>query len=257
MAHDLCNDEPTTPDAASQDRDREPDGRSGRRFLIVDDHALVRHGLSLMIRQRFTDADVYEAGTLSDALDKVRALPGLTAVLFDLQLEDSDGLPGVEAMLEANGQVPLIVVSGTDDRGVIAGCIRAGARGFVSKGCEATALDQALPVVLGGGIYAPAPPSSARGGQPIVIADPAAPSVTAAPVATLTERQQSVLRLLLEGRSNKEIARALGVLEGTIKVHLRSIMQRLGARNRTQLALVAVRAGMAPEDMTAAPAHKH
>ncbi len=60
----------------------------------------------------------------------------------------------------------------------------------------------------------------------------------------LTERQREVLRLLLEGQSNKEIARALGVLEGTIKVHLRTVMQRLGVRNRTQLALATVKAGI-------------
>jgi DNA-binding NarL/FixJ family response regulator len=62
---------------------------------------------------------------------------------------------------------------------------------------------------------------------------------------TLTDRQREVLRLLLQGQSNKEIARSLGVLEGTVKVHLRTVMLRLGVRNRTQLALFAARAGLA------------
>ncbi len=150
-------------------------------------------------------------------------------------------------MLEAARDVPVIVVSGTSDSGTIAACIRAGVRAFIHKGCEATVLDQALPIVLGGGIFAPAPPV-AHGGSPIRIPLPltAPPPRTPTVVDYLTDRQRQVLLLLLEGRSNKEIARTLGVLEGTIKVHLRTVMQRLGVHNRTQLALAAVKAGVMP-----------
>jgi len=216
------------------------------RFLIVDDHALVRYGLSLALRQRYEDVEIVEAGSLADATHKARSEPGFTAILYDLQMGDSDEHSGLTEMLEAAGDVPVIVVSGVTDGNVIASCIRAGARGFVHKGCEGTVLDQALPIVLEGGIFAPAPPA-ARGGTPIRIPAPAA--VT--PVRTegdavngLTDRQREVLRLLLEGQSNKEIARALGVLEGTIKVHLRTVMQRLGVRNRTQLALATMKSGV-------------
>ncbi|CAO3433031.1 LuxR C-terminal-related transcriptional regulator [Azospirillum doebereinerae] len=221
-------------------------------FLIVDDHALVRYGLSLAVRQRFPDASVHEAGTLADGLHKVRSLPELSAVLYDLQMDDSNGREGLELMLRTVGDVPLIVVSGVNDTGIIAGCIRAGARGFVPKGCDSVVLDQALPIVLSGGIYAPPPPPpppSQRSRQPATAfmeapSPSSVPAKVSNPVDQLTERQREVLRLLLEGQSNKEIARALGVLEGTIKVHLRAVMQRLGARNRTQLALAAVKAGL-------------
>ncbi|WP_455179896.1 LuxR C-terminal-related transcriptional regulator [Azospirillum melinis] len=216
------------------------------RFLIVDDHALVRYGLTLALRQRYEDVEIIEAGSLADAMRKARSEPGLTAILYDLQMGDSDEHSGLAEMLEAAGEVPVIVVSGVTDGNVIASCIRAGARGFVHKGCESTVLDQALPIVLEGGIFAPAPPA-VRGGTPIRIPLPA----SATPVRTesdavngLTERQREVLRLLLEGQSNKEIARALGVLEGTIKVHLRTVMQRLGVRNRTQLALATMKSGI-------------
>ncbi|PWC34729.1 hypothetical protein TSO352_27065 [Azospirillum sp. TSO35-2] len=221
-------------------------------FLIVDDHALVRYGLSLALRQRYPDAMIVEAGSLAEALRKRPAIPALTAILYDLQMGDSDGAAGLQVMLEAAGEVPLVVVSGVDDANVIAGCIRAGARGFVPKGCEGMVLDQALPIVLAGGIFAPAPPA-AHGGRPIRIplatTTPAPSAASAAQsggsaITDLTDRQREVLRLLLKGCSNKEIARSLGVLEGTIKVHLRTVMQRLGVRNRTQLALAAVRAGV-------------
>ncbi|WP_452008812.1 LuxR C-terminal-related transcriptional regulator [Azospirillum largimobile] len=215
------------------------------KFLIVDDHALVRSGLSLALKQRYEGAVIVEAGSLAEAMRKARAESDLTAILYDLQMGDSDEHSGLADMLEAAGDVPLIVVSGATDGTVIASCIRAGARGFVHKGCEGVVLDQALPIVLDGGIFAPAPPG-ARDGRPVRIA-----MAASAPVKTeidavngLTDRQREVLRLLLEGQSNKEIARALGVLEGTIKVHLRTVMQRLGVRNRTQLALATVRAGI-------------
>ena len=216
------------------------------KFLVVDDHALVRYGLSLALRQRYAHAAVVEAGSLAEAVRKVRSEPDLTAILYDLQMSDSDEHSGLTDMLEAAGDVPLIVVSGVSDGDVIASCIRAGARGFVHKGCEGGVLDQALPIVLAGGIFAPAPPTPPDG-RPVRIAlASAAASVRneSDAVNGLTERQREVLRLLLEGQSNMEIARALGVLEGTIKVHLRTVMQRLGVRNRTQLALATVKAGI-------------
>nr|WP_246512964.1 response regulator transcription factor [Azospirillum picis] len=217
------------------------------KFLVVDDHALVRYGLSLALKRRYADAVVVEAGTLAEALRKTRSEPDLTVILYDLHMDDSNELDGLKTMLEAAGDVPLIVVSGVNEGGVIAGCIRAGARGFVHKGCEGVVLDQALPIVLDGGIFAPAPPA-AQGGRPVRIPLSSTPSPRhqGDAVGELTDRQREVLRLLLEGQSNKEIARALGVLEGTIKVHLRTVMQRLGVRNRTQLALAAVRAGVQP-----------
>jgi DNA-binding NarL/FixJ family response regulator len=225
------------------------------RFLIVDDHALVRFGLSLALKQRYAGATVVEASSLTDALHKVRSAPDLTAILYDLHLSDCDGLDGLMTMLEAASDVPVIVVSGTGDSGTAASCIRAGAHAFVHKACEAATLEQALPIVLTGGIFAPAVPAR-HGHSPIRIplSSTAPPPVEANIVDELTDRQRQVLLLLLEGQSNKEIARTLGVLEGTIKVHLRTVMQRLGVRNRTQLALAAVKAGVMP---SADAHHKH
>jgi len=213
------------------------------RFLVVDDHALIRHGLVLAIRMRYPGATVFEAGSLQEAKRRVHSVGNLSAVLYDLHLGDAQGLPGVEEMLRLLGDVPLVVISGSVDGGLVAACIRAGARGFLPKGCEAEVLDHALPIVLGGGIYAPLPGPAVAAAQPITVTPPP-PAPSGGAVEDLTERQRDVLRLLLQGQSNKEIARSLGVLEGTVKVHLRSIMQRLGARNRTQLALLAERAGL-------------
>jgi len=221
---------------------REPTSTAAPRILIVDDHALVRHGLILTLKTRYPEATLFEAGSLAEALKRVRSIGHLTAVFYDLQMADADGLPGVEAMLEALGGVPLVVISGSLDADTVNACIRAGARGFLPKGCGPEVLAHALPIVLGGGIYAPRPPAGATQAAP----PPPPPPRPSAAVEGLTLRQREVLRLLLEGQSNKEIARSLGVLEGTVKVHLRTVMMRLGVRNRTQLALIAVKAGIAP-----------
>jgi len=213
------------------------------RFLVVDDHTLVRHGLVLILKTRYPAAALFEAGSLAEALRQVRSVSNLTAVFYDLHMSDTIGLPSVGVMLEALDGVPLVVISGSLDADVINGCIRAGARGFLPKGCGPEVLDHALPVVLGGGIYAPLPPGGTTAPQSAPQAPPPSQAAAAA-MEGLTPRQCEVLRLLLQGQSNKQIARSLGVLEGTVKVHLRTVMLRLGVRNRTQLALMAVRAGL-------------
>lgn len=213
-----------------------PAAAGALRVLIADDHALMRRGLALVIKLRFPGTTVIEAGSLADAVRCAQEESDLSAVLFDLRMGDTDGLPGVEAMLRVLDGVPLVVISGTLDASLISACIRAGARGFLPKGSEAEALDHALPVVLGGGIYAPLPRGAMASPTPPA---PPPPGI----LDSLTARQREILALLLEGRSNKEIARSLGILEGTIKVHLRSVMQRLGVHNRTQLALLVSRAG--------------
>ncbi|MGQ9371770.1 LuxR C-terminal-related transcriptional regulator [Azospirillum sp. ST 5-10] len=213
------------------------DGAGGaQRVLVVDDHGLVRRGLALAIRVSNAGCTVYEAGSLAQARRLVHSIPDLSAVLYDLHLGDADGVPGLKAMLEVAGGVPVIVVSGSLDAQTVGDCLRAGARGVLPKSCSADVLDHALPLVLGGGVYAPLGPRD-------VASAPPPRSAPSGRLSELTERQRAVLALLMEGQSNKEIARALGVLEGTVKVHLRAIMQKLRVRNRTQLALVAARSG--------------
>jgi Response regulator containing a CheY-like receiver domain and an HTH DNA-binding domain len=211
------------------------------RFLVVDDHALMRHGLKLALKLRFPTATVFEAGSLSEAMGRVRSAGDLSAVLYDLNLSDAEGLAGVKEMLRLLDGVPLVVISGTLDNELVVACIRAGARGFVPKGADAEVLEHALPVIMGGGLYAPLPRTVPQY-SPATFQEPSPAHATS--VQGLTDRQREILKLLLQGQSNKEIARSLGVVEGTIKVHLRSIMQKLGVRNRTQLAVMAEKAGL-------------
>ncbi|MGQ9371646.1 LuxR C-terminal-related transcriptional regulator [Azospirillum sp. A39] len=213
----------------------------GQTFLVVDDHPLVRHGFALSVSEIRPGATVIEAGSLAEALDLVARTAELTLVLFDLNLGDRGGPDGVRLMVEALGERPLLVISESDEVADIVDSVRLGARGYILKTSSTQVLEHAISLALTGETFLPLPRTVLSG------------TVAAEPVRAgglldrLTDRQRDVFQLLLAGQSNKEIARELGVLEGTVKVHVRAIMQKLGVRNRTQVAVVAARSGCLPE----------
>jgi two-component system nitrate/nitrite response regulator NarL len=214
------------------------------KVLIVDDHALVLHGFALSVLELFPDAEVLEANSLEGALAAVRRNPDLSLVLFDLHLDSDDGLTGVRRMIEALEGVPLIVISASDESADVIDSVRAGAKGYILKSGSSALLEHAISLVLSGETYVPLPRTVLVSA---VAAEPERP--TNHMLDRLTERQRDVFQLLLAGHSNKEIARSLGVLEGTVKVHVRAIMQKLGVKNRTQVAVAAARAGCFPEEV--------
>jgi two-component system nitrate/nitrite response regulator NarL len=214
------------------------------KVLIVDDHALVLHGFALSVLELFPDAEVLEANSLEGALATVRRNQDLSLVLFDLHLDSDDGLTGVRRMIEALEGVPLIVISASDESADVIDSVRAGAKGYILKSGSSALLEHAISLVLSGETYVPLPRTVLVSA---VAAEPERP--TNHMLDRLTDRQRDVFQLLLAGHSNKEIARSLGVLEGTVKVHVRAIMQKLGVKNRTQVAVAAARAGCFPEEV--------
>jgi len=213
-----------------------------RATLVVDDHPLVRHGFALSVRELYPGTEVFEAGSLSEALEILRHHPDLGLVLFDLNLDGRGGQQGLRTMVEALGGAPLVVVSASDSATDIIESVRAGAKGYILKTASAPVLEHALSLVLSGETYVPLPRTALAGAA---TAEPSRVDL----VDRLTDRQRDVFNLLLAGHSNKEIARTLGVLEGTVKVHVRAIMQKLGVKNRTQVAVAAARAGCFPEEV--------
>jgi DNA-binding NarL/FixJ family response regulator len=212
-------------------------------FLVVDDHPLVRHGFALSVREIHPNAKVLEAGSLEDALAIVARAPNLTMVLFDLSLGNRDGRNGMRRMVEALGTTPLLVISGSEEVADIVDSVQQGARGYILKTSSTEVLEHAISLALTGETFLPLPRAVLSGA---VAAETSRP--TGQILHRLTDRQRDVFQLLLAGHSNKEIARELGVLEGTVKVHVRAIMQKLGVRNRTQVAVVAARCGCFPDE---------
>ncbi|MBK3774938.1 response regulator [Azospirillum brasilense] len=223
-------------------KERSVAGRA-QTFLVVDDHPLVRHGFALSVGEIHPDAQVLEAGSLDEAMVIADRTPDLTLVLFDLNLGDRSGRDGVRRMVEVLGNRPLLVISGSDEVADIVDSVRLGARGYILKTSSTAVLEHAISLALTGETFLPLPRAVLSGNVATEVARPSGQILD-----RLTDRQRDVFQLLLAGHSNKEIARELGVLEGTVKVHVRAIMQKLGVRNRTQVAVVAARSGCFPED---------
>jgi DNA-binding NarL/FixJ family response regulator len=205
--------------------------------LLVDDHALVRDALALLIALQHPDVDLRHAGRLREARAVLESEADVDLVLLDLALPDSAGLATLQAMRDAAPDARIVVLSADDRPETVLAAIDARAAGFIPKATESRALREALAAVLKGGVYLPA------------VALAASPAASAAPAASagqlgLTLRQIDVLRMLIDGRSNKLIARELDVSTSTVKSHLEAIFQRLQVNSRTQAVVAAARLGL-------------
>jgi DNA-binding NarL/FixJ family response regulator len=194
--------------------------------LLVDDHALMRTGLRGVI------AAADGMRVVGMAADGVQALEAMVTtpphvVLMDLSMPVMDGVAATRRITEEYPDVAVLVLSSYSDQQRVLEALDAGAIGYVLKDTD--------PVDLLAAIR-----SAAQGHSPL---DPRVARTilhtrkTAAPATELTEREQEVLMLVGRGLANKQIARALGIREGTVKAHLTNVFQRIGVRDRTSAAL--------------------
>ncbi len=216
------------------------DGRAERkrmRILVADDHALFRAGISQLLAGLKEPLEVVEADNLDSTL---AALDGrqFDLILLDLLMPGMEGAAGISAVHARARGVPVVVVSMLDNAEVVRKAMAAGASGFVPKSSSPQVMLRAMELILSGGMYLP--PSAIAAAPPDEMATEEAKK---APCRQrdrfLTPRQRSVLQELVAGKSNKEIARALGVSISTVKAHVAAIMRVLGATNRTQAAIKA------------------
>lgn len=208
------------------------------KILVVDDHPLILEALKQVLRDLDPDIEVLEARDPRQALDLAARHTDLSLVLLDLTLPEKSGLELLQDLRRASPEVPVVVLSATEDRETVMRAINDGAMGFIPKTSKTEVLVAALRLVFSGGVYLPSAAFSATSGA---ASDPRAPVAAArAPRDIgLTERQSQVLALLVQGKSNKLICRALDLAEGTVKIHVTAILRALNVSNRTE-ALVAV-----------------
>ncbi len=216
------------------------------RLLLVDDHRLFAQGLRLLLRELAPELEVDIAGTLAEALDRVRR-ERRDAVLLDWHLPDADGLRSLPALLDTGQVGKVVVLSGDPHPDSIRRAIAAGAAGFIPKTYGSDVMLAALQVALRGGIFLP--PEVLRPAGETASEPP--PAAAAAPPPAkrlvdlesrfpgLTPRQADVYRAAARGLSNKLIARALGIEESTVKTHLSAVYATLGVSSRTQAVLQA------------------
>lgn len=216
---------------------------SARSFplVIVDPQNLFRRGLSLLVRQWYPDASIFEAGDIGQVVADMglRARPEL--LIVDATLACRWNFSGLSQLLTRLPAAPIVLLAEEMDANAALGAVELGARGYLAKGASEETLRHALALAVAGEIYLPR--------EQFNTAAHAAASPCGAnpdsPLQRLTSRQREVLSHLALGRSNKEIARCLGLLESTVKVHVKTILKKLAATNRTQAAMLAVEMGWA------------
>ena len=202
------------------------------RALIVDDHPLMREAVSSLLRELRPQVQLLLAGTLAQAQRLLTEQPALHAAVLDLQLPDGDCEALVRRLREQYGPgLRMFVLSASTQSADARRVLRAGANGYCPKGeCHQT-MASALRLVLEGGDYLP----------PLLLSNEGAPPGRA---TGLTARQEQVLALLANGRSNKAIADELAIAERTVKLHVQALFDLLGANNRTHAVSRARQAGL-------------
>lgn len=202
------------------------------KILIADDHDLIRDGICGHLRGLGNGITFVEAGDWIETIAAAMVHPDLGLALVDLYMPGKAGLTGLAELLRANRGLPVLILSASGNMEDMREALRLGAMGYVSKSETAAVMLGAVRLVLDGGMYVP--PALANLGT----------TIHAAPAPVLTERQLEVLRLIVQGKSNKEIARTLHLAHATVKVHLAAIFRLLAVENRTQAAIAAERLGL-------------
>ncbi|MDP1535070.1 MAG: response regulator transcription factor [Rubrivivax sp.] len=202
--------------------------------LLIDDHTLFRDALGLLIGARFPALRLLQAGDLAGGLAELALHPDVRLILLDLNLPDSQSPASIERLREKVPLARLVVLSADDRAETVEHAIELGACGFVPKTARGDTLMQALQVTLDGGDFLP----------PSALPTAAQPLPRQAASLGLSPRQTDVLRLLIEGLSNKLICRELVLSESTVKTHLAAVFRQLDVNTRTQAVLAAARLGL-------------
>ena len=214
------------------------------RILIVDDHALVRRGLYYVVKEGFPDADVVEAESSAAALEVLRASKAFDLALVDVRMPDLDGLELLRVVKGEWPDVPVIMLSTYENAPYVKRALADGAAGYLLKDATPEDLSQAINVAMSGSGNVLSP----RVIQ-ILFEDQESSNASSngrRSEYSLTQRENDILALLAEGKSNREIAQSLFLSEKTVKAHLAAIFRKLGVTNRTQAAMMAVQMGVGP-----------
>ena len=212
-------------------------------LALIDDHPIVRDGLIAVLSD---EPDFHVLGAAASAEEGTQLLarhqPEVT--LLDLELPGTSGIDALPTLLQAAPDTKIIVFTAYDTEERVLGALRAGAMGYLLKGATSEEIARAIRTVHAGGTHlSPRIASTvvAQIGHPV---RGRSRQNTHGPTAPLTPREREVLKLVADGRSNKEIARTLAITERTAKFHVTSLLNKLGAENRARAAALGVQRGL-------------
>jgi DNA-binding NarL/FixJ family response regulator len=192
------------------------------KILIADDHPLFRDAFKGILLQLYADADITEKVSF-DELMLLKSAEQFTydMAFIDLAMPKGEPFKTIAHLSGLNPNTPIVVVSGEESQDVVRNAIASGATGFLPKSLDTDSLISNLKHILSGAMSIV---------TPVLKHDSNNQSAT----GNITARQTEVLELMCEGKTNKMIAKTLGLTEGTVKLHVRAVLQALGASNRTQ-----------------------
>src|SRR5450759_4645098 len=201
------------------------------KFLIVDDHALVREGLRHVLESLEDRVTVLEARNATEAYALVEQHANIDLVLLDLRLPGVDGYAAMQELHQRQNSLPVVILSSSEDTPSVLAALKSHAVGFIPKSSPREVMLQALRLVLAGGVYIPPQALGLAGlDGPGESSNPDTKSIDK---PALTERQAEVLGLIAQGKPNKIIASELNISEATVKAHVTDIMRALKAVSYT------------------------
>ena len=216
--------------------------------LVVDDHPLFRAALKDAVRAFCSDCQFLEADSVATLFDTLEQHPHTDLLLLDLNLPGAYGFCALAHLRGSHPELPVVVVSASDDRHTVHQALAFGAQGFISKSADADWIGRSVRALLHGESMptsgAATPPQPEVGSTALELAQR---------FALLTAQQFRVFGMLCAGKLNKQIAHELGVTEATVKAHMTALMRKLGAANRTQAALLARHLLSDPSELRPSP----
>ncbi|NTS76946.1 response regulator transcription factor [Catenovulum sp. SM1970] len=203
------------------------------KFLIADDHPLFREALTGALEKTFDDLAIQESENLEKTLSLLEQDDDLDLVLLDLHMPGSGDFYGLIRVRDLYPQLPVAVISGSDDAEIVSKVMGFGALGFISKASSSKQIAEAIEQILEGDTYVPEHLIDQI--ENLSEEDQA----LASKISELTPQQYKVLTFVHQGYLNKQIAFELNISEATVKAHMTAIFRKLGVTNRTQAVLIA------------------
>lgn len=204
------------------------------KFLVVEDHPLVREGICRLLGQLEEEVEIIEAGDGEAALEILAQDSEFDLVLIDLAMPKLDGLAALPLFRSRYPTIPVAILSAYDDPPTIKRAISNGASGFITKSSSGEEILAALQDILEGQIVLPGKtPQAKLGSVPERVSSKDSGGVEPSEIG-LSERQAQVLALIIQGLTNREIGRRLGLTEGTVKVHATAVFKALGVNSRAE-----------------------